>query len=83
MSYVKSLSITHVNKLLEKAVTEESRERLYLQYLFDRQYMTKENFVSFEAYYQKALKPVIKEEKSRSDILMESVMIERSQKNGI
>lgn len=53
---------------IKKAFERERDEYLWQQWLVDYRYMTKDNFISFQEYKKKAIKPLINENLSKKQI---------------
>lgn len=46
-------------KLITKAIDEERRQRFFMQWIMYLPFMTKENYVPFEEYYEQSKVPQI------------------------
>jgi len=53
------LPMNHAIKLIAKAIDEERRQRFFMQWVMYLPYMTKENYVPFEEYYEQTKVPQI------------------------
>lgn len=53
LEYIMRLDIDAGMRIIEKAIEKEKEDRFFLQWVVQLPHMTKENFISFDAYVDK------------------------------
>lgn len=73
MTYIRSLGLKQVMELIEVAVEQEEKEHLFREYLAFRPHFTKDEYKSFNEYYEKhkAIKPSQVDTRSTDEIMAE------------